>query len=117
MTCTFFGHKDTPAYVKDKLREVTVFLIEVCDVDKFYVGTHGSFDRMAIGILREMKEIYPHIDYKIVLAYPPGKNAVYSGDETEYPEWIDLAPKKICDRLPQQVDDRTFRHCCRIRGT
>ena len=93
MTCTFFGHKDTPAFVKDKLREVIINQIEICGVDMFYVGNHGNFDRMVFEILKEMKEIYPNIDYRIVLAYlPKNENNLKN---TEFPEGIETVPKRF----------------------
>ena len=94
MTCTFFGHRDTPYSVREKLKETIIDLIKNMGVDMFYVGNHGNFDRMVIGILKTLKLIYP-IDYKIVLAYPPSKNSVYNGDETEYPEGIEEMAKKF----------------------
>ena len=94
MTCTFFGHRNTPDSVKEKLKKTIIDLIDNKGVDMFYVGNHGNFDRMVISILKVLKLIYPNIDYKIVLAYPPSKNSVYNGDETEYPEGIEVMAKK-----------------------
>ena len=42
--CTFFGHHDCPASVKEELRETIRDLIENCGVSMFYVGNHGTFD-------------------------------------------------------------------------
>ena len=98
MTCTFFGHRNTPNSVKDKLREAIINLIEICEVDMFYVGNHGNFDRMAFEILKEMKEIYPNIDYRIVLAYLPNnknKDYPYYLEKTEFPEGIEIVPKRF----------------------
>ena len=98
MTCTFFGHKDTPGSVKDKLREAIINLIELSGVDMFYVGTHGSFDRMAASILQELTGIYPNIDYRIVLAYLPNnknKDDLVNLEKTEFPEGIETAPKRF----------------------
>ena len=94
MTCTFFGHRDTPYSIREKLKLQIIDLIDNKGVDMFYVGNHGNFDRMVIGILKTIKLIYP-IDYRIVLAYPPGKNFVYNGEETEYPEGIEKMMKKF----------------------
>lgn len=74
VTCTFFGHKDTPNEIKPTLKSVIVELIENKNVFNFYVGNHGSFDYMVECCLTELKEIYS-IDYAVVLAYlPEGKN-------------------------------------------
>ena len=42
-------------------------------VETFYVGNHGWFDAIVRGVLRELKEEYPQIDYAVVLAYMPCK--------------------------------------------
>ena len=93
MTCTFFGHKDTPYSIKDKLREQLIDLIENQGANKFYVGNHGSFDRMAASVLRELKGIYPNIEFRIVLAYLP--NYEINHEETEFPEGIENVPKRF----------------------
>ena len=46
LTCTFFGHKDTPKEIEPTLRSTLVDLIENKNVLKFYVGNHGNFDYM-----------------------------------------------------------------------
>lgn len=46
LTCTFFGHKDTPKEIEPILRSALVDLIENKNVLKFYVGNNGSFDHM-----------------------------------------------------------------------
>ena len=94
MTCTFFGHRDTPDSVREKLKVQLIDLIKNMGVDMFYVGNHGNFDRMVIGILKTLKLIYP-IDYRVVPAYPPSRNSVYKGDETEYPEGIEEIAKQF----------------------
>ena len=46
-SCTFFGHRDCPSSIKEKLYEEIERLISHHGVDTFYIGTQGSFDRMA----------------------------------------------------------------------
>lgn len=93
MNCTFFGHADAPSEVKNKLREEVVKLIENRVVDRFYVGNHGSFDRMALSVLKELSEVYPHIDYCVVYAYLPKDCDDFS--HTVYPEGIESVPKRF----------------------
>ena len=69
--CTFFGHRDCPDTVKEKLREALTDLIEHHGVNLFYVGNQGNFDAIARSVLGELKKQYPHIDYGAVLAYMP----------------------------------------------
>ena len=93
MTCTFFGHKDTPSSVKPLLEETLKDLIENHGADKFYVGNHGSFDRMAAAVLQKLKKTYPNIEYRVVLAYLPNDGAQLSYP-TEFPEGIERIMSK-----------------------
>ncbi|MCH5209296.1 MAG: hypothetical protein J1F04_10445 [Oscillospiraceae bacterium] len=92
MTCTFFGHRNTPRSVRGKLKETLIDLIENKGADMFYVGNHGSFDRMTVSVLKELKAEYTNIDFRIVLAYLP--NYEVNSEETEFPEGIEAVPKK-----------------------
>ena len=69
--CTFFGHRDCPADIRNRLKETLVDLIENHSVDFFYIGNQGQFDAMARNVLRELKTVYPKIEYTVVLAYMP----------------------------------------------
>ena len=69
MTVTFFGHRNTPDSVQPILKKTLIQLIVNEDADTFYVGNEGSFDRMVYGTLKELRKIYPFIEYKVVLAY------------------------------------------------
>ena len=86
MTVTFFGHRDTPTNIEDKLRRIIIDLIENFSADLFYVGNQGAFDYMARNILRELKNDYPHIKYYVVLAYMPIEKKEL--DFTDYSETI-----------------------------
>lgn len=94
--CTFCGHAQTPDHVKSLLEKAIEELIINGKVDTFYVGSQGQFDRMALNVLRRLKEAYPQIQYTIVLAYIPGARTVYDDDmPTVYPEGLELVPKKF----------------------
>lgn len=96
--CTFFGHRDCPAVIKDELRKIMVELIEKNNVDLFYVGNEGGFDRMVRSVLRELESAYPQIQYAVVLAYmPPKKNELYEQDysDTIFPEGIETVLKRF----------------------
>lgn len=87
--CTFFGHRDCPEIIKSKLKELLIDLITHHNVDMFYVGNQGRFDGIVRGVLRELKNEYPQIDYAVVLAYIPGK-------QTEHDDYSDtMLPKGI----------------------
>ena len=86
-SCTFFGHRDTPSEIKPHLKSTLIDLIENYDVAMFYMGSEGSFDAMALSVVRELKLVYPHIDYVVVLAYLP-KNPNQDYTHTIYPEEV-----------------------------
>lgn len=97
MTCTFFGHSDTPAAAEGVLRQTLVDLIENKKADLFYVGNHGNFDRLVRRTLKNLSVIYPHIRYRVVLAYMPQKPRKDDpGDfsDTVYPDAIARCPPK-----------------------
>ena len=81
--CTFFGHRDTSAEIKPKLKQVIVDLIENKKVTMFYIGNNGAFDRMAREILKELRNKY-NINYYFVLACIPQKSAYYDYSGTIY---------------------------------
>ena len=70
MICAFFGHRDAPIGLEEKIRMTIKELIENCGVDTFYVGNQGDFDRMVCGQLAYLSTIYPIVYYN-VLAYIP----------------------------------------------
>lgn len=96
--CTFFGHGDTPGEVYPMLKASVERLITEQGVSQFLVGNHGTFDRMVLRALRELKKQYLHISYSVVLAYMPGKqqeNPLYAPEETVLPDGIEAAPKRF----------------------
>ena len=61
MVCAFFGHRDAPIEIRNKIKETVINLIEEKDVTKFYVGNNGNFDGMAWSVLKELSGMYPQI--------------------------------------------------------
>jgi len=91
--CTFFGHRDTPGFVKPVLMTVLRELIEKKNVRQFFVGNQGAYDVMVKKCLRELKKEYPHIGYAIVLAYLPKKKLIdIEEEETLFPEELEGIP-------------------------
>ena len=89
-SCTFFGHRECPDLIKTQLRDVLIDLITNHNVDAFYVGNQGQFDAIVRGVLRELKNEYPQINYAVVLAYMPGKQNEYEDySDTMLPEGIE----------------------------
>lgn len=96
MTCTFFGHSMIFEDIKPNLTAAIVDLIENHGVNKFYVGTHGAFDRICFETLAELSEKYD-IDYKKVLSKVPV--TAVEGDRTDYsltvvPDGIEKTPAR-----------------------
>lgn len=91
LACTFFGHRDCPDSLKARLQSVVIDLITNHDVDMFYVGNQGGFDRLVRGVLREITQECPRAQYAVVLAYMPSERPVL-GDtsDTLLPEGIEL---------------------------
>ncbi len=95
MTCTFFGHKDTPSGIKPILGEVLLDLIEHQGINRFYVGNQGNFDAMALGLLKEFEKPYS-LTYDVVLAYLPKKtDPFFEAYNTILPEGIELVPRRF----------------------
>ena len=106
MTCTFIGHRDIPESIKDKLKATLIELICEAGVENFYVGNSGNFDRIVLSVLRELKSVYQHIDYSVVLAYLPTENSD-NIENSIYPEGLETAPKRFAiDRRNRWMLDR-----------
>lgn len=94
MKCAFFGHRDAPSEIRDRIKETVIDLIEERGVTKFYVGNNGNFDRMALSVLKELSGMYPQINYYVVYAYLPEKGGE-DFKHTIYPEGIETVPKRF----------------------
>ena len=55
MTCCFFGHKDTPLNICEKLEAAIEELITEDGANRFLLGNQGNFDMITFNILRKMK--------------------------------------------------------------
>lgn len=94
MNCTFFRHRDVPKEVKEKLKEIIIELIAKKNVNVFYVGNNGAFDRMVREILKEVKNKY-NINYYVVLAYIPKKDEYSDYTDTIYFDELNTVPYKF----------------------
>ena len=98
MICSFFGHKDALQSLYTIIRKNIEHLITQRNVDSFMVGNQGGFDAMILKALRELKQVYPHICYNVVLAYMPSQKQeyeLYDPSETFLPEGIETVPKRF----------------------
>ncbi len=94
MICTFFGHRDAPQDIYNKLEAILIDLIENEQVNTFYVGNQGSFDGMVKKALKKLKAVYPHINYAVVLAYMPTDPTTEDYSNTIFPEGLERVPPK-----------------------
>lgn len=85
--CTFFGHRDCPDNIREKLREEIERLVTRHKVDTFYVGTQGAFDRLVYTALCNVRKRYEIKVYR-VLAYMPKPNDTDTAD-TILPEGLE----------------------------
>lgn len=93
-TCVFFGHRDCPECMAEKLYIAVEKIIADEAIYDFLVGNNGNFDKMVINALLKLQEKYPGITFTIVLAYLPINNEQQNSDYTIYPEGIECVPKK-----------------------
>lgn len=105
--CCFFGHRDTPSEIAEKLEKTVANLIENKQVHTFYVGSQGGFDAMAYSVLKKLKQKYQHINYSVVLAYLPTKKVRTDYFDTVYPDVLDGVPRRFAiDRRNRWLVDK-----------
>ena len=93
MVCTFFGHRDASDSLAEKLRKTLIELLKTGNVDVFYIGNSGNFDKLASRVLSELSSEYS-FTCRNVLAYLPEYETTYNFD-TIYPEGLENVPKRF----------------------
>lgn len=94
-SCCFFGHRDAPENIKEKLKNSVVQLIRECGVTNFYVGHNGRFDSITFSVLKELSIEYPFIVYSVVLSYLSKNDYSKYDNHTLFPEGIEKVPKRF----------------------
>lgn len=92
--CCFFGHRDTHDSIRPRLRLEIQKLILDEGVTEFYVGTNGNFDMMVYQVLKKIKEVYPQIEYTVVLAYINDLYRYDKNDNVYQPEELNNVPNR-----------------------
>ena len=111
-SCFFIGHRDAPESLRTAVRAAVERLIHCEGVGDFYVGSRGSFDRMAAGAVLELMEEYPQVRLYRVLAYLPAKGAEevppgFTG--TVFPQGLTVPRRFAIERANRaMVDDCDF---------
>ncbi len=93
-TCIFFGNRNSPSNLKEKIIRQIKYLINEKDVNLFYVGNQGNFDKIVLQCLIEIEKQYKNIDYAVVMAYMPkedfectNKTILPEGQENVLPKY------------------------------
>ena len=96
-SCFFIGHRDAPESLLAAVRAAAEGLIREKGVSDFYVGSRGSFDRLAAKAVRELRERYPEVRLYLVLAYlPPAGWTLPEGfTGSVFPEGLERAPRRF----------------------
>ncbi len=111
--CALFGHRDSPESIAKVLYNAIERVIAEEDVKVFYVGTQGSFDRIAYRVLCELENKYS-IEIKVVLAYlQTDKNSYYDYKKTVFPDVLENTPRKyaIIKRNNYMIDNSDYIVC------
>jgi len=112
--CTFFGHRDCPETMRQKLSDVVERLIIEERVSVFYIGTHGNFDKMAYSVLSQLAQRYI-IDVYVVLAHlrRATGSRVFDMRKTVYPEGLETVPRRfaIVKRNQYMIEKSDFVIC------
>ena len=94
--CTFIGHSDCDKSVKEKVIFEIENLIINHNVNVFYVGTQGGFDRLVYECLCELEEKY-EIKVVVVLAYLNREDDLtyYDTKKTIFPDCLTKTPPRF----------------------
>ena len=126
--CTFFGHRNTPMEVEEKLKMRIEQIITEGKADTFLIGNNGNFDALAEKVLKELSKRFSDIKYSVVLAYIPREKKFWDTrdySKTVYPKCLEGVPQKyaiskrnewmlkeadivICDILKEEKDKNIY---------
>ena len=97
--CCFIGHKDCPITIKDDLIKTIERLINESNVNTFYVGTQGNFDKIVYDVLCILESIYK-IQIYVVLAYlnQDCEGEYYDIKKSIYPDDLTKTPPRFALR-------------------
>ena len=96
-SCYFIGHREADERLLPVLTETIQQLIRKENVQYFYVGGYGGFDRIAGLAVKEVKKQNAGITLHLVLPYHPAERAVEAPDGydgTYYPEGLENVPSQ-----------------------
>ena len=115
--CTFAGHGEIYGEntLKEKLKKEFINLIENENVDTFYCGGKGDFDKLCSERVKELKSNYPFVKSYLILAYMPNKKSEFDlnpygeYDGSVYPDLENTPPRfAIIKRNEWMIDKSDF---------
>lgn len=96
VNCTFFGHRECPPEIAERLEAVLIKLIRDQKVCRFLVGDSGQYDALCRKVLKKLRATHPQIFYFVVLSrLPTGSSPQEDHEVTILPEEIETAPHRF----------------------
>ena len=95
-SCFMFGHADTPDSILPVLENTIELYFTQFQIQSFYVGNRGSFDRLATTAAKRVKQRYPELKLYLLLAYHPAEQTISLSegfDSSFYPP-LEGVPRK-----------------------
>lgn len=96
--CAFFGHRNVSGNIDQELEKQVEKLIIQENIDTFWVGGYGEFDKLASRTVRKMQEKYPAIRLILIIAYAGQLHRFgdeFPFDGFDYPPEAENAPQKF----------------------
>ena len=96
-SCFFIGHREADEKMLPTLYAIIERLIAEENVEHFYVGGYGGFDRIAGLAVKKVKKQNADITLHLVLPYHPAERPVEAPDGydgTYYPDGLENVPRK-----------------------
>ena len=96
-SCFLIGHRETPATILPELETAVEQHIVQHNVQIFYVGNYGAFDRLAAQAVMTAKARHPDVALILLLPYHPEERPVVlprGFDGTHYPEGMECVPRR-----------------------
>lgn len=116
--CTFFGNRDCPDEVRPLLKKCILDLQRKEEISFFYLGSQGNFDRMALGVLKELRNEGVTVEYAVVLPYHPSVCKSCDMGESMYPEEMEgIHPKYAISRRNEWMLKQSEYVICYVKHT
>lgn len=110
--CFFIGHCDSPPDIAPFLDSAVERHIVDFGVGRFIVGHYGTFDSMAAGAVKRVKQRHKGVELLLLLPYHPAERLIEiedGFDGTYYPEGMETVPKRYAIA---RANEYVIRHVC-----